>query len=78
MTEKEKQRRNVHLSTEGYVIAFLVLMVVAFLLAKFVPLVGFILAIMVLWYALFNFPTLIDMWQKAEADDEERKKDRIF
>lgn len=77
MTDKERQKRAVHLSTEGYIIVFFVLIFAAILTMKYVPF-GFIPGGAIIVYVFYNFPTVIRMWQKAEEADSSRTKDRLF
>jgi hypothetical protein len=78
-TDAERKARNVHLSTNGYLIVFFILLGVSFLSFKYVPFpLGFLAGFGIIIYLFIQFPTLIVMWQKAEDSDPERKNDRLF
>lgn len=77
MTEKEKARRNAHLSPTGYVVIALILMFIALCVAKYIPL-GIIPAMMIFFWVFTKIPLLTTMWEKAEEQDPTRKDDRIF
>ena len=73
--EKEKNRRNAHFGTSGYVFIGLIFMLIGILLAKHV---SFVLGLLPIFWVFLKIPTLLSIWQRAEEIDTERKKDRIW